>query len=82
MLYHITFMGKHVVVIFRWNNQVVTLPVCPMNQVVADSKRVVGVVFPVGIVCREIKHHIKRRCSPSIGSVHLYNLCITRDGTI
>ena len=45
VLDHIRFMGKHLVVGLRGDDEVVALPTLPVNEVATDSKGVEGIVL-------------------------------------
>ena len=71
MLQHITLMGEHIIIRFGRINQVGSLPVLPVHQVPAYGKCIVGVVFSLRIIGREIEHDIIMR--------ELHDLCISRN---
>ena len=71
MLQHITLMGEHIIIRFGRINQVGSLPVLPVHQVPAYGKCIVGIVFSLRIIGREIEHDIIMR--------ELHNLCISRN---
>ena len=71
VLHHVALVGKHLVVGLRGDNQVRARPVLPMQQVTADGEGVIGVIFAVGIIGREIEHDEQ--------VAHLHNLGIARD---
>ena len=46
MLYHITFVSKQFIIVFRGNNKVFSSPVGPVHQVIAGSKSIESLVSP------------------------------------
>ncbi len=59
VIYHITFMGKQIVVFFGRKNQIGTFPVVPVNQIITARKGIVRLIRFVGTKCRKIKHYIQ-----------------------
>ncbi len=60
VLDNVRLVGKHLVVGLRGDDEVGTLPTLPVDEVVADSKGVEGIVLATGVVGLEVEHHIER----------------------
>ena len=69
MLYHITLMSKQFIVVLGRDDQIDSLPVRPVHQIIAGGKRIECLIFTRRLKSREIEHHIH--------ITHLLDMCIS-----